>query len=864
MVDSRPMMRQYYELKEQTENCILFFRLGDFYEMFDDDARLVSSELDIALTSRDRKKPPEEQVPMCGVPYHSAESYIARLIAKGYRVAICEQTEDPKKAKGLVKREVVRIVTPGTAMEDTMLDSGRNNYLCSICVSNTGWAICSSDISTGQTRIAEGEGDDISRLLQELSSCSPKEVLLDEGASLCSELCEFISSKLSCICLTSEFGRFEYESAKERTVSRFSGQSALEEMGERAYCACGALLSYLYDTQKTELGHLRELDYHSEGQYMALDITARRNLELCQTMRSGEKKGTLLWVLDKTKTPMGGRLIRSWIENPLLSPVAIGKRLNAVEELYENEIERKEIALALGGIGDMERIVARAVYGTANARDLLNLAGALGEIPALIDLLGSPRSAELKNVLSQLDPLEELRDEIERAISADAPLTIREGGIIADGYSPEVDRLRDILSGGEKTMIEIETRERERTGIKKLRVRYNKVFGYYIEISKAENIQPPADYIRRQTVTNAERYINEELKIMEGELLTAQERVKALEYELFTALRQKIADLVETVQRTAAAAARLDVLCSFAQVARDEGYVKPIVDNSDVIRITDGRHPVVEKVLKGSLFVPNDTNMNSSDELVQIITGPNMAGKSTYMRQVALIVLMAHIGSFVSAGGAHIGVVDRIFTRVGASDDLASGQSTFMVEMTEVAQILAEATPRSLLILDEIGRGTSTFDGMAIARAVVEHVASKRKLGAKTLFATHYHELTELESVLAGVKNYNIAVKKRANDVIFLRKIVRGGADDSYGIEVAHLAGLPQSVIDRSREVLKSLESGREVSVKKSAAKAVQSEQLMFIDPATEKIRQKLEHLDVNTLTPIEALTILYEMKKEL
>ncbi len=864
MVDSRPMMRQYYELKEQTENCILFFRLGDFYEMFDDDARLVSQELDIALTSRDRKKPPEEQVPMCGVPYHSAEGYIARLIAKGYRVAICEQTEDPKKAKGLVKRAVVRIVTPGTAMEDTMLDSGRNNYLCSISLSPAGWAICSSDISTGQTRIAEGEGEELSRLWQELSSCSPREILLDEGAASCPELRDFISTKLNCICLTSEFDRFEEHGARERTASRFEGQLALEEMGARAFCACGALLSYLYDTQKTELGHLRELDYHSEGQYMALDVTARRNLELCQTMRTGEKKGTLLWVLDKTKTPMGGRLIRSWIENPLLSPVAIGKRLNAVQELYEKEIERKEIALALGGIGDMERIVARAAYGTANARDLLNLASALGEIPSLISLLGSPSSAELKSVLSQLDPLEELRDELERAISVDAPLTVREGGIIADGYDPEVDRLRDILSGGEKTMIEIENRERERTGIKKLRVRYNKVFGYYIEISKAENIEPPADYIRKQTVTNAERYINEELKIMEGELLTAQERVKALEYELFTALRQKIADLVETIQRTAAAAAKLDVLCSFAQVARDEGYVKPEVDYSDAIRIRDGRHPVVEKMLKGSLFVPNDTSMNSDDELVQIITGPNMAGKSTYMRQVALIVLMAHIGSFVSAASARIGVVDRIFTRVGASDDLASGQSTFMVEMTEVAQILAEATPKSLLILDEIGRGTSTFDGMAIARAVVEHVASKRKLGAKTLFATHYHELTELEDVLAGVKNYNIAVKKRADDIIFLRKIVRGGADDSYGIEVAHLAGLPQSVIDRSREVLRSLESGREVSVRKSAAKQAQSEQLMFTDPATEKIRQKLAFLDVNTLTPIEALTILYEMKKEL
>lgn len=865
MTDVKPMMKQYYEIKSRTEGCILFFRLGDFYEMFDEDAKLVSAELDLALTTRDRGKDESERVPMCGVPYHSAENYIARLISKGYRVAICEQTEDPKLAKGLVTRDIVRIITPGTVIEDSMLEKGRNNYICSVYIKDGGWAACFADISTGEAYLTGGEAESARRLEEELARFSPREALLGGEAASDEGLRRLLEARLNCRCVTGDDGRFDAAPAGVRVTAQFKNISDTSELTERGVSACGALISYLYETQKTDLSHMNRLSVYSEGQFMSLDITARRNLELVETLRTKEKKGSLLWVLDRTRTPMGGRLIRSWIEKPLLSPAAIGRRLNAVGELRDGEIMRKELLRVLEKIGDMERLIARTVYGTSNGRDLVNLANAIGYIPHVKKLLGSPQSARLTEILDNLDELADVREQIESTISDDPPFSVREGGLIRPGFDSETDRLRDIMSGAKETIAAIENRERERTGIKKLKIGYNRVFGYYIEIPRSSGQEIPGDYVRKQTLTSGERYINDELKQMESAILTAEDRLKALEYELFTKLREYVASQVARVQSTAAAIAELDVYCAFAQTAADEGYTRPEVDYSGVIEIKDGRHPVVEKVLSGSLFVPNDTSMNNTSELVQIITGPNMAGKSTYMRQVALIVLMAQIGSYVPASRARIGVVDRIFTRIGASDDLAGGQSTFMVEMSEVAEMLSNATSRSLLILDEIGRGTSTFDGMAIARAVVEYVASG-KLGARTLFATHYHELTELEDKLERVKNYNIAAKKRGDDIIFLRKIVRGGADDSYGIEVAKLAGLPDCVVERSKEILASLESGKEVrsSGRKSSRSRVDPGQITLVDQGAAKIAQRLGSLDINTLTPLEALNILYEMKREL
>ncbi len=864
MADVKPMMRQYYEVKEKAGDCILFFRLGDFYEMFDDDAKLVSQELDLTLTTRDRGKDESERVPMCGVPYHSAQSYIARLIAKGYKVAICEQTEDPKLAKGLVDRDIVRTVTPGTIMDDIMLDQGKNNYICAVGGGTDSWAACFADISTGEMSLTGSGTGSALRVGEELARYSPREAIL---APSCREDAEVLAAldKIQCSISRAEEQWFEPSCAVGRVADQF-GEEQAGLLDEASLSVCGALLSYLYSTQKTDLSHINKLSVYTEGQFMALDVTARQNLELCQTLRTKEKRGSLLWVLDRTRTPMGGRLIRSWIEKPLLSAAAIGRRLNAVQELKDRQIDRKEIIRCLEKIGDMERLIARTVYGSANGRDLLALANAIENIPAVKTLLGEPSCDLLKTILSGMDSLTDIRGDITACITDEPPFSLREGGIIRAGYDPEVDRLRDIMSGGKNTVASIENRERERTGIKKLRVGYNKVFGYYIEIPRAAAQEAPADYIRKQTLTNCERFINEELKALESSILTAEERVKALEYELFTALREKLAGQVVRVQATAAAVAQLDVLCSFAQTASDNGYCKPEVDYSDVIEITAGRHPVVEKMLAGGMFVPNDTRMNTSDDAVQIITGPNMAGKSTYMRQVALIVLMAHMGSFVPAASACIGVVDRIFTRVGASDDLASGRSTFMIEMTEVADILSNATKRSLLILDEIGRGTSTYDGMAIARAVVEHVSSA-KLRARTLFSTHYHELTALEDLLPGVKNYNIAVKKRTDDIVFLRKIVRGGADDSYGIDVAKLAGLPDTVISRAKEILKSLEEDKQVrTVTRRTRKDAgpRAEQISMADRKSEEVMEKLRGLDLNTVTPIEAMNFLFELKKDI
>lgn len=868
-----PMMQQYARIKEKYSDCILFFRLGDFYEMFGEDAVVASKELDLVLTSRSKNMPEEEKIPMCGIPYHASEGYIARLLAKGYKIAICEQMEDPKLAKGLVSRDVIRIITPGTAIESSMLDESRNNFICAVVMSGDGAGVCFCDISTGEAFCTEfGGGESERHVINELGRFAPSEVLLCGAAAQNSDVSGFVTDKL-CRTVEKISDGFVDSGTADELVKKQFGAAGLTFGDGRpaalAASACASLLKYLYDTQKTDLSHIRTLNFYESGQFMELDYTARRNLELCETLRSGEKKGSLLWVLDRTKTPMGGRLIRSWIEKPLLNPAAIGRRLSAVEELTRNNALRDMLFAELKGISDIERIIGRVVYGTANGRDLRSLSEAAKHLPKIRGLLSGARSGLLNETRAQLDELTDIVGLIDRAIVDDPPFSIREGGFIRDGYSEEVDRLREIVSGGRGSVASIEARERERTGIKTLKVGYNRVFGYYIEVRKSGVDLIPDNYIRKQTLADRERYITEELKEMESTILTANERITALEYELFTGLRNTIAGEINRIQRTAQAVARLDVLCSFAETAYREHYCRPDIDDSDRIEIIDGRHPVVERVLSNGMFVPNDTRLDGGENLVSIITGPNMAGKSTYMRQVALIVLMAQAGSFVPARQARIGVVDRIFTRIGASDDLASGQSTFMVEMSEVAEILRGATSRSLLILDEIGRGTSTFDGMAIARAVLEWVSDKKRLGAKTLFATHYHELTALEKELSGVKNYNVAVKKRGREIIFLRKIVPGGTDDSYGIEVARLAGLPEALIVRAGEILESLEAGAPVELEKRRARAeekrnLQDGQISMFDIGDREVTDLLRKTEPDTLTPIEALNLIYELKKKL
>ena len=865
--DTTPMMRQYIAMKEAHPDCILFFRLGDFYEMFNEDAKLVSKELELTLTSRDRGKPEEERTPMCGVPYHSADAYIARLISRGYKVAICEQMEDPATAKGLVDRDIIRIVTPGTVIASSMLDEGRNNFICSIYGDEDGAGLCLCDISTGEISAAAFHGADAAEHLQnELGRFSPREALLSAGAYEDGALVSFLRDRLECRCENGGEDRFDAEAALETVHRQFTGENA-PTGGEDGHAlrAVGGLLAYLYETQKTDLSHLSTLRWFTSGQYMELDLTARRNLELTETLRSKEKKGSLLWVLDKTRTAMGRRLIRTWMERPLLSPAAIERRLGAVEALVGASIRRDELILLLREITDLERLIGRIVYGTAGGRDLVALGTGLGKLPALREALDGLDSPLLRTLQGELDDLADLRDLIVRGIVDEPPFSVREGGFIRDGYDPEVDRLRGILNGGKDMVAAIEAREKEKTGIKSLKVGYNKVFGYYIEVSKTYYDQVPADYIRKQTLVNCERYITQELKDLEHEILTAQDRITSLEYELFCSIREEAAAKVGEIQRSAAAVAQVDVLTSFAAVAAENGYCRPEVDLSDTVEITEGRHPVVEKMLKGSLFVPNDAHLDGGEHTVAIITGPNMAGKSTYMRQVALIVLMAQMGSFVPAKYAHIGVVDRVFTRIGASDDLSAGQSTFMVEMTEVAELLKNATRKSLLILDEIGRGTSTYDGMAIARAVLEYCADKKKLGAKTLFATHYHELTALEGVIPGVENYNIAAKKKKDDVLFLRKIVRGGADQSYGIEVAKLAGVPDKVIKRARAILQELEEGSApAAAPAAAAPAADAGQMSLGDLGAIQAAERLRRVDVNTLTPIEAMNLVYELKQML
>ena len=867
MAELTPMMKQYLEIKKDNPDSILFFRLGDFYEMFADDAKLASRELDLTLTSRDHgkhAKPEEERVPMCGIPYHASEAYIARLIAKGYKVAICEQMEDPATAKGLVKRDIIRVVTPGTVIDAACLEDKSSNFLCGIYMDsqNAGVAFC--DISTGKTHLTAFDGPDrVEHVINELGRFSPAEAILNDGA--CSEkaLTDTLTEKFRCRVENGGEGRFRLAEA-EKNIRRQFGEEAFRRLPRNnpaAAMALGGLLNYLYETQKTDLSHINDLDYYEQGRFMELDLTARRNLELTETLRGQEKKGSLLWVLDKTKTPMGGRMLRSWLERPLLSVTAIVKRNSAVAALVENTIAREELIAAMTGLGDMERLIGRIVYGTAGGRDLVSLRSAIERLPALREQLAAFSGGRLAELAGELEDLTEIGAHIGAAICDEPPFSVREGGFIRDGYNEEVDRLRHIMNGGKGVLAEIEAKEKEKTGIRTLKIGYNKVFGYYIEVSNSFKDQVPDTYIRKQTLVNGERYITQELKDLEHEILTASDRVVALEYELFTALRQEISAQSARIQKTAAAVAELDALVSFAAVAVRNHYCRPTVDESGVIEIHDGRHPVVEQMLKDSLFVPNDTFMGEKEDRVAIITGPNMAGKSTYMRQVALIVLMAQMGAFVPAASARIGVVDRIFTRIGASDDLSAGQSTFMVEMTEVADILRHATKHSLLILDEIGRGTSTFDGMSIARAVLEFCADKKLLGAKTLFATHYHELTELENTLPGTVNYNIAVKTRGEDIIFLRKILPGGADRSYGIEVAKLAGLPDKVVQRAKTVLKELEE--ENGVQYVAARK-EEDQVSLTAIGEGEVLDALRRCQVETLTPLEAMNLIYEWKQKL
>ena len=867
MAELTPMMKQYLEIKKDNPDSILFFRLGDFYEMFADDARLASRELDLTLTSRDHgkhQKPAEEQIPMCGIPYHTSEAYIARLIAKGYKVAICEQMEDPATAKGLVKRDIIRVVTPGTVIDAACLDDKSSNFLCGIYLDSQAAGVAFCDITTGKAHLTAFTGKErVEHVINELGRFSPAEAILNDGAYSEKALTDVLTEKFRCRVENGGQRRFLLNEA-EKNIRRQFGDEAFSRLPAgtpAAAMALGGLLNYLYETQKTDLSHINDLDYYEEGRFMELDLTARRNLELTETLRSKEKKGSLLWVLDKTKTPMGARCLRSWLERPLLSVTAICKRNSAVAALVEDTIAREELIAAMTGLGDMERLIGRIVYGTAGGRDMASLRSAIEKLPAVAAQLEQFSTGRLAELRRALDTLDDIGGRIAAVICDEPPFSVREGGFIRDGYDQEVDRLRHILKGGKGVIAEMEAKEKERTGIRTLKIGYNKVFGYYIEVSKSFADQVPDTYIRKQTLVNGERYITQELKDLEHTILTASDRVVALEYELFTQLRQEISAAAARIQQTAAAVAEADALASFAAVAVRNGYCRPDVDESGVIEIRDGRHPVVEQVLKDSLFVPNDTFMGEKEERVAIITGPNMAGKSTYMRQVALIVLMAQMGSFVPAASARIGVVDRIFTRIGASDDLSAGQSTFMVEMTEVADILRHATKHSLLILDEIGRGTSTFDGMSIARAVLEYCADKKLLGAKTLFATHYHELTELEDTLPGAVNYNIAVKTRGEDITFLRKIIRGGADRSYGIEVAKLAGLPDKVVQRAKKILKELET--ENGVQYVAARK-EEDQVSLTAMGEGEVLDALRRCQPDTLTPIEAMSLIYEWKQKL
>lgn len=857
-----PMMQQYLSMKDEHRDQILMFRLGDFYEMFFDDAVTASRELELTLTGRDCGLP--DRAPMCGVPYHSVENYIARLVKKGYKVAICEQMENPALAKGMVKRDIVRVVTPGTLMEANMLEEGSNNYICSLCPAGERCGLAFADISTGSVLVTEVSGE--MAAINELGKYAPHEVIYAEELPQLRSVVGFLKDRLCCAAQAGDRDAYTEETAKKLVTEQFGADTVTRLAGTPlAVRALGGLMAYLKVTQFTGLERLLEAKSYLPQEYMRLDVAARRNLELTETMRSREKRGTLFWVLDKTKTSMGRRLLRSSIEQPLLSVNAINRRLNAVTELTRNSILISELAAALDGVYDLERLMTRVVYGNPPVKDMIALGATTARLPAIKELLGEVQCALLREIEQNIDPLEDVARLVGSAIDPDSDIPLKEGGVIREGYDKQLDEARHLSKDIRGILAEIEEREKDATGIRTLRIGYNRVFGYYIEVSNSFKDQVPAHYIRKQTLTNAERYITEEIKELEERVLHAQQEAIDRAAELYEQVRATVAAELPRIQQTAAAVAGLDMLCSLATVALNNNYCCPTVDLSDEIEISEGRHPVVEQLLDGAPFVPNDTKLNNRENQIAVLTGPNMAGKSTYMRQVALIVLMAQVGSFVPAASARIGIVDGIYTRVGASDDLTTGQSTFMVEMSEVANILKEATEKSLLILDEIGRGTSTYDGMSIARAVIEYIADRKKLGAKTLFATHYHELTELEELIPCVKNYNVAVKKRGEDIVFLRRIIPGGVDESYGIEVSKLAGIPRWVIDRAYEVLSSLEEGQTVSeakVKTRAKPKEESEQLYFIDEKAEAIKKRLRGADPNTLTPIEALNLIYELKK--
>ena len=857
-----PMMQQYLSMKDEHRDQILMFRLGDFYEMFFDDAVTASRELELTLTGRDCGLP--DRAPMCGVPYHSVENYIARLVKKGYKVAICEQMENPALAKGMVKRDIVRVVTPGTLMEANMLEEGSNNYICSLCPAGERCGLAFADISTGSVLVTEVSGE--TAAINELGKYAPHEVIYAEELPQLRSVVGFLKDRLCCAAQAGDRDAYTEETAQKLVTEQFGADTVTRLAGTPlAVRALGGLMAYLKVTQFTGLERLLEAKSYLPQEYMRLDVAARRNLELTETMRSREKRGTLFWVLDKTKTSMGRRLLRSSIEQPLLSVNAINRRLNAVTELTRNSILISELAAALDGVYDLERLMTRVVYGNPPVKDMIALGATTARLPAIKELLGEVQCALLREIEQNIDPLEDVARLIGSAIDPDSDIPLKEGGVIREGYDKQLDEARHLSKDIRGILAEIEEREKDATGIRTLRIGYNRVFGYYIEVSNSFKDQVPAHYIRKQTLTNAERYITEEIKELEERVLHAQQEAIDRASELYEQVRATVAAELPRIQQTAAAVAGLDMLCGLATVALNNNYCCPTVDLSDEIEISEGRHPVVEQLLDGVPFVPNDTKLNNRENQIAVLTGPNMAGKSTYMRQVALIVLMAQVGSFVPAASARIGIVDGIYTRVGASDDLTTGQSTFMVEMSEVANILKEATEKSLLILDEIGRGTSTYDGMSIARAVIEYIADRKKLGATTLFATHYHELTELEELIPCVKNYNVAVKKRGEDIVFLRRIIPGGVDESYGIEVSKLAGIPRWVIDRAYEVLSSLEDGQTVSeakVKTRAKPKEESEQLYFIDEKAEAIKKRLRGADPNTLTPIEALNLIYELKK--
>ena len=873
-----PMMKQYMQTKEEYKDCILFYRLGDFYEMFFDDALTASKELEITLTGKNCGL--EERAPMCGIPYHAVDSYLNRLVSKGYKVAICEQVEDPKTAKGIVKREVIRVVTPGTNLDTQGLDETKNNYIMCIVYMADRYGLSVADVTTGEYLVTELDSQ--TKLMDELYKFMPSEIVCNEAFYMSGLDLDDLKNRLHMAIYSLEAWYFDDALCRETLQEHFKVAS-LEGIGLSDYecgmIASGALLKYLEETQKNSLSHMSRLTRYATGNYMVLDSATRRNLELVETLREKQKRGSLLWVLDKTKTAMGARTLRKYVEQPLIDKKSIVKRLDAVAELKDNAICREEIREYLNPVYDLERLVGKITYQSANPRDLIAFQSSLSMLPSVKCILKDMESDLLKEIYEELDPLEELCDLVGRAIQEEPPLAMKEGGIIKDGYNEEVDRLRKAKSEGKNWLADLETKEREKTGIKNLRIRYNKVFGYYLEVTNSFKDLVPDYYTRKQTLANVERYIIPELKELEDTILGAEDKLCALEYELYCEVRNTIAAELTRIQRTAKAVAKLDVIASLALVAERNNYVRPKINEKGVIDIRDGRHPVVEKMIPNDMFIANDTYLDDKKQRISIITGPNMAGKSTYMRQAALIVLMAQLGSFVPASSANIGLVDRIFTRVGASDDLASGQSTFMVEMNEVANILRNATSKSLLILDEIGRGTSTFDGLSIAWAVVEYISNSKLLGAKTLFATHYHELTELEGKISNVNNYCIAVKEKGDDIVFLRKIVKGGADKSYGIQVAKLAGVPDPVINRAKEIVEELVTAditgkvKDIAVQGSETKKKTQKKLdevdltqfsLFDTVKDDDVLNELKELDISHMTPMDAMNKLYQLQNKL